>query len=322
MRPLEPLQGRSGTAMRRKRLGVWEEITWPEYVAVAERVAGALRECGVGEGDRIALAVRNRPEWLFAELGIVLAGAVAVPLDVDGPPERLVEAKARLLFADDAEQVDKALSIAGNCPDLGRIVVIDARDVSAGDERVVTFADFGAGLTDAGPSDAGPSDAGPSDAASKDAARLDLSAGDPFGLRARDEYLSFMPTHDAAERAFSLTLHLSRGYIVNFGGAATVHADLAAVRPTVLYARAEVWEELRHGAQSRLAAASWLKRRLSTRALAGGLPLGSLLIHRPLRARLGLGRVRIGLYGPGPFEGLSWYERIGLRMKAYETGAR
>lgn len=317
MSPLDRLRTRSGTAMRRRRLGVWEEITWAEYAAAAEQVAGALRGCGIGEGDRVAFAVRNRPEWLFAELGAMLAGAVAVPLDVDGPPERLAESKARLLFADDAEQADKALAVAEDCPDLERIVVIDARDVTADDERVVAFAEFGATPTDTTPTDAAQVDATPADAA-----QVDRPAEDPYGLRPADEYLSFTPTHDPGERTFALHLHLSCGYVVNFGGGeAAVHADLAAIRPTVLYARAETWEQLRLGAQSRLATTSWLKRRLSARALAGGLPLGSLLIMRPLRARLGLGRVRIGLHGPGPFEGTGWYERIGLPLRAHETGA-
>src|SRR5687767_8841083 len=47
----------------------------------ADRVATALRGAGVENGDRVAIAMHNLPQFPFAYFGILRAGAVAVPLN-------------------------------------------------------------------------------------------------------------------------------------------------------------------------------------------------------------------------------------------------
>ena len=58
--------------------------TWP-YRELAERsraFAHGLVKAGVKPGDAIVLFAQNRPEWIAAALGVLRAGAVVVPLDV------------------------------------------------------------------------------------------------------------------------------------------------------------------------------------------------------------------------------------------------
>ena len=53
------------------------------YSEVAESAlafATRLQKAGVGKADRIILWCENRPEWLFAFWGCVLAGIVVVPI--------------------------------------------------------------------------------------------------------------------------------------------------------------------------------------------------------------------------------------------------
>jgi long-chain acyl-CoA synthetase len=62
-----------------------EEIEHWSYVELADharRLARGLVERGVGRGDHVALQAGNRPEWIAACLGVIWAGAVVVPLDV------------------------------------------------------------------------------------------------------------------------------------------------------------------------------------------------------------------------------------------------
>lgn len=61
-------------------------MAWPTVLGRAARVAGGLRGLGVGRGDRVALVFPTAPELFDAFFGIVLAGAVPVPLY---PPVRL-----------------------------------------------------------------------------------------------------------------------------------------------------------------------------------------------------------------------------------------
>jgi long-chain acyl-CoA synthetase len=56
--------------------------TWAEFASRTAAVAGALRdEFGLSPGDRVAIVMRNRPEYLEALFGIWHAGLVAVPVN-------------------------------------------------------------------------------------------------------------------------------------------------------------------------------------------------------------------------------------------------
>ena len=56
-------------------------VTYAELDAAARRVAGALRESGVEPGDRVAVALKNRVEFLELLFGVARAGAIFVPLN-------------------------------------------------------------------------------------------------------------------------------------------------------------------------------------------------------------------------------------------------
>src|SRR5436853_1942894 len=100
----------SQVAMRWKRRGIWEAITWADYAAAVRGVGCALVAFGLQRGDRVAILSDNRPEWLFADLGAQSVGCVPVGIDVSEPGERGVDvlnaSGARVLFVDNAEQRD------------------------------------------------------------------------------------------------------------------------------------------------------------------------------------------------------------------------
>jgi long-chain acyl-CoA synthetase len=57
-----------------------EEWSYGALDAQASRMAGALGRLGIGRGERVAIWLPNQPEWVFAYLGILKAGAIAVSL--------------------------------------------------------------------------------------------------------------------------------------------------------------------------------------------------------------------------------------------------
>ena len=58
-----------------------ERWTFSEWQDQANRIAKGLMSLGIGSGDRVALWMTNRPEWLFALFGIAKTGACVVPLN-------------------------------------------------------------------------------------------------------------------------------------------------------------------------------------------------------------------------------------------------
>ena len=65
-------------------------------------MAGWLKVRGVARGERVAILLENRPQWPMSYFGILLAGAVAVPLDPvsrwDHIRYTLEQTQARIIF--------------------------------------------------------------------------------------------------------------------------------------------------------------------------------------------------------------------------------
>ena len=87
-----------------------------EYAA---RVAGALIARGIGPGDRVAIFMKNVPEYLIVQYGIWYAGAVAVPVNAKLHGKELAwiagNAAAALIFATPELAADLA-EIELKCP--------------------------------------------------------------------------------------------------------------------------------------------------------------------------------------------------------------
>ena len=69
------------TFVRWKSAGEWKAWTFGDLAARARCVAEALAKLGVKGGDRVALMMENRPEWMSTYLGIVSVGVTCVPVD-------------------------------------------------------------------------------------------------------------------------------------------------------------------------------------------------------------------------------------------------
>src|SRR5262249_47105242 len=97
---------------------VYEDETWSwaETMRHADALAAALvQRFGVAPGDRVAIAMRNYPEWIIAFAAITSVGAVAVSLNAwwtaDELDFGLRDSGSRVMIAD-AERVERAAATA------------------------------------------------------------------------------------------------------------------------------------------------------------------------------------------------------------------
>ena len=81
-----------------------ERYSFEDLAVQADAIAAALQHQGIAPGDRVAIAMRNYPEWMAAYTGIVNAGAVVVPVNSWGRPADIafavVDSGARFVFCD------------------------------------------------------------------------------------------------------------------------------------------------------------------------------------------------------------------------------
>ena len=103
--------------------------TYAETRKQVHRFAAGLLSLGVKKGDRISLIAEGRNLWVIAELGILYAGAINVPISVkiNEPTElkfRLAHSGCRMVVVS-GNQAHKVEAIKRDLPDLETIVLLD-----------------------------------------------------------------------------------------------------------------------------------------------------------------------------------------------------
>lgn len=105
-------------AAREDEFLIYEDERWtmPELLASAGRIGHLLVDgYQIEKGDRVALAMRNFPEWIAAFIAITTVGGVAVPLNAWWQTDELefavADSGAKLIFADD-ERLGRIMAAA------------------------------------------------------------------------------------------------------------------------------------------------------------------------------------------------------------------
>jgi len=105
-----------------------ERVTYEANHRATAALAAHLAALGVGRGDRVAIAMRNLPEWPVAFFAITALGAIAVPLNAWWTADELrfglADAGARVLIADGERHVRLAPYV--DLPDLEHVLVARA----------------------------------------------------------------------------------------------------------------------------------------------------------------------------------------------------
>ena len=103
-----------------------ERVTYEAWFRAVARMAAELRERGVAKGDRVALAMRNLPEWPVAFFAATTIGAICVPLNAWWTGSELAfglaNSGAKLLVCD-AERWERIAPHRGELPDLEHALV-------------------------------------------------------------------------------------------------------------------------------------------------------------------------------------------------------
>src|SRR5260370_34769726 len=121
-------------ALREKKYGIWQEVTWREYAAHVRAVALGLERLGVRPGDTLAVISGNRPAWLYVELAAQSIGATPLGIFVAALPEQVRRAldhsETRAGLAEAPQQPDKVLRARHGAPRLEGVPVDGSRAVA------------------------------------------------------------------------------------------------------------------------------------------------------------------------------------------------
>ena len=103
-----------------------ERASYEAWYRAVAALAHHLRALGVAKGDRVALAMRNLPEWPVAFFAATVIGAICVPLNAWWTGAELAygisDSGAKLLICD-AERLARIAPHRGELPDLAHVIV-------------------------------------------------------------------------------------------------------------------------------------------------------------------------------------------------------
>lgn len=110
--------------------------TFKEIDDSVQHYCAMLRRLGVSTGDRVAIQLTKRVEFIFLELAVMSVGAVVLPLNFDYRPEEieyyLSDSGARLFFTD-KDRFDRSLNALQSLKDVVTVMVDDVGSTACRD---------------------------------------------------------------------------------------------------------------------------------------------------------------------------------------------
>lgn len=285
----------TGVAMQEKRYGIWQPMSWQLYYQRVREFSSGLAELGVIRGDIVAVLGDNRPEWLIAELAAQTLGASVVgiyPTSIGDELTHILESSAaRVVVAEDQEQVDKLLALKTAHEDAGLAfgidtivfydphgleqytdgILLDFTEVEArGARALATNSDWLDSQMSQGDVDdiavictTSGTTSKPKLAYLSHANLLSMAANldsiDPITPNYR--YVSILPFAWIGEQMLAVACGLLKGMAISFPeDASTQRADMREIGPDIMFAPPRIWESMLSEVQVRIDEAGRLKR--------------------------------------------------------------
>ncbi len=307
-------------AIRQKDFGIWKPCSWARYHERAGHFAQGLAALGLAGGGHLGVISENRIEWVLAQMGAGLMGAVTVGVYPTSPSPEVAyvigHADVDMVICEDQEQTDKVLAALAELPRLKKIIAIETKGLrsftpeqralittfdeveqlgrESANAHLITEAlarqsmdDIGLMIYTSG------STGKPKGAMISWRAIRGVVPGiiERMQLSEDASHLSYLPLCHVAEQMLTTFTPIYLGSTVNFGESIrTVQEDLREVAPSMFLGVPRIWEKLHAAIHIKMQEAGALQRVLFARAMAACAPLA----EKPRKDWTALQRLRFG----------------------------
>jgi long-chain acyl-CoA synthetase len=282
--------GDGRVALREKEFGIWQSVTWRQYLEHVRNFSLGLLALGLKPGQTIGIIGGNRPEWVYAELAAQAAGMVPFGIFQDSILSEVAyiidHSEAAVIVAEDQEQVDKILDLKDQLPHIKKIIYTDPKGLWDYEEKdllvdFVAIEHLGEQLHQKEPQ---LFDENVRAIQADDLAIVCYTSGttgNPKGTllthqniismvaslhevdpkQPDDQFLSFIPLPWIVEQTMSVFSALYAGYTVNFPEESdTAMADLYEIAPSLVVASPRMWENISRQVMVKHLDASFFKK--------------------------------------------------------------
>ncbi|NDP58267.1 MAG: long-chain fatty acid--CoA ligase, partial [Oxalobacteraceae bacterium] len=299
-------------AIRQKKFGIWQPVSWAAYYRRACDVGLGFRALGLGPGAHVAILSENRLEWVLTQLGAGVVGAITVGVYSTSPSNEIAyvlnHSDTEVIICEDQEQADKVLAAIDQLPLLQKIIVLEKKgydETHALDpQRVMRFSELEAmgaeygqrhpALVDACLDAQQPDDTAlliytsgstgkPKGAMISYANIAAMAAGvaDRLDLDGTTTHLSYLPLCHVAEQMLTAFVPLYLGSRVDFGESIrTVQEDLREVGPSMFLGVPRIWEKLHSSISIKMHESGPVRRWLFATAMRTCAPFAEKAAHQ------------------------------------------
>lgn len=307
--------------LRQPIADIWKTWTYQQAGDEARRIASALMSLNLPPGSNIAILSKNCAHWIMADLAIMMAGYVSVPiyptLSASSIRQLLEHSQSRLIFLgklDDYERqrsgIDEELQkisfplygpgeglkweellnthdphLERTPPDPERLASIMYSSGTTGTPKgvMLSFGNFG---------------------------YVGVQVKKGLRLDKPQRFFSYLPLSHIAERALMEMVALSSGSTISFSESIEkFQQNLQHEKPTVFGGVPRIFSKFQEGILNKIPQ-SRLDRLLS-------VPLLNAIVGKVIIKRLGLAHARVVVCGaaPIPVSLLKWFNRLGLQIR-------
>ncbi len=303
--------GHNKVALREKEFGIWQSVTWQEYLENVRDLALGLVALGYQAGDKLAILGDNRPEWLYGELAIQCLGGASVGIFPDSVIDQVKyvidHSDAVYMLVEDQEQTDKFLEIKEECPKIRHVIVDDMKGMRYYDDPIlISLRSVMAMGRDLGASEPDLFQKYLDKLTESSVAVLAYTSGTtglPKGAMIthrnmvqmavnQDEidpadpsynHVSFLPLPWVGEQMTAVSWNLYKGFTVNFPEKVeTVPENIREIGPEILFAPPRFWEKICSDIQVKIQDAVWIKRLIYKHTM----PLGYKIAEHKLAGKM------------------------------------
>ncbi|ORJ60672.1 AMP-dependent synthetase [Geothermobacter hydrogeniphilus] len=116
-------------ALSYKKDGQWKSLSYGQFYQRVLMAARGLGKLGVEPGEKVAILSENRAGWVIADLGILCARAVTVPIYATNTAAQvsyvLQHSGARIVFVSNRLQYEKLLAVRDQLPELETVIAFE-----------------------------------------------------------------------------------------------------------------------------------------------------------------------------------------------------
>lgn len=265
-------------------------ISYAEFRREVEMFALGLASLGIKKNDAVAIISENRPEWVIADMGIVLLGAVDVPIYPTLTAKQIEfifnDAQISIAVVSNQSQLNKVMKIKEQVKTLETIILMTEKTDAPTDDSVIGFSKiyekgkkfeeqnrdfFENAISQVKPDDlltiiyTSGTTGNPKGVMLSHSNLVSniIASADAIPITSNDVFLSFLPLCHSFERMAGYYTAMACGATVAYAESAeTVRDNLMEIHPTIVTTVPRLFERIQSRLQKQIDSSSAAKQKI------------------------------------------------------------